>query len=582
MFKTRDRIYGYFVGSLITLYIGFLAYVISQGAPAYPRGDNWRFIKIYLEPWYNKSFAISDLWANHHPFPLKALAFILNADIFGLRMDIESFSGLIFLSIAVFFLAKRIQPAIDSYIGKRSIMNHIPFFMTFFILLSPHAGESYFWSLALFNRGSIFLTQVLFLCYVDSFFVGRRKETIAGLFAMGLTIFAVCIMTSRSANMIMLGAVFGFMTFFLLVFKEKRYFKYILLASVIIAGTMVFYKLFPVNYKITTITERIFDNPFLILKSCARALFCGVIMPAQIKIDGLFDILSIIYFGLGLAAIGFFFINKIYTKTCVPIILLLYVFLYALSAVVFRGNPCQARYVLSYKIGVWSIYVIFFMVLSRYKKAGLLCLFTIMFLGVEILGLPILYKKAKYLRGIHPSVEVSLYHAGMHDFEISPPFWVVGHNKEIEKRLGFLRNNNLSIFSDTFPASPFLAEQKKRYSFFVNSTANPLEIKNPSLLAYFEDNKQNGCLVDLRADDFDVASFIVRIDYVASDNFFITLKPFFLDEGGRGSSLMSYNNGYNVLYFHVKAEERGIDSLRLSWPRKTHVAIKQIIIKEML
>ena len=75
----------------------------------YVKSDGWRFIDIYLIPWSEGALRFADIFKDHHPQPLTAVLFIINAEFFGLRMDYEAIFGLMFVILSSFILVRELE-----------------------------------------------------------------------------------------------------------------------------------------------------------------------------------------------------------------------------------------------------------------------------------------------------------------------------------------------------------------------------------------------------------------------------------------------------------------------------------------
>mgnify|MGYP007027637994 CR=1 FL=1 len=122
------------------------------------KSDGWRFIDIYLIPWSEGRLELSGFFSDHHPAPITAGLFILNAELFGLRMDYEAMFGVLFVVLSSFILIREM--------GKRNL-DELSVIAVVIITMSLVSINVYIWSLVAVSYYIPGLFGLLAIFYID-------------------------------------------------------------------------------------------------------------------------------------------------------------------------------------------------------------------------------------------------------------------------------------------------------------------------------------------------------------------------------------------------------------------------------
>lgn len=122
----------------------------------YVQRDGWRFIDIYLIPYYNGEFTLKTLFSDPvHSQPIVAILQIVNAELFSLNMKYESYVGVFFIILTTLLILKLL---LNNLVDFSLFFKFILSLCVIGILLSIGSIEKVTWSL-------------LTLSYIPTFFV---------------------------------------------------------------------------------------------------------------------------------------------------------------------------------------------------------------------------------------------------------------------------------------------------------------------------------------------------------------------------------------------------------------------------
>lgn len=196
------------------------------------KSDGWRFVKIYLEPWFEGSLTWRSLWDDHHPQPLTAALFIANAHWFSLKMHYESFLSLVFLLLSFFVICRTV---LDSLSLTRPWLATVMVSVVALVLFSLTSPQTYNWSLVSKNFIFTFFGIVL-VCLAQK---GQKynEYTRLAMFGLGSTLFLLVFTDHAQIYIYSLALVSGVN----LAISKDRYWAIMLLAIAVAKGVQVFF-----------------------------------------------------------------------------------------------------------------------------------------------------------------------------------------------------------------------------------------------------------------------------------------------------------------------------------------------------
>lgn len=124
------------------------------------RADLWRFIELYLMPYYNGTFELKMLWSDHHPNPISAILFILSAEYFDLTVSLYYYVGII---SKIFFMAFFLY-LMDKSIERKSPLLYLMMMLVVSIFFSLKSHAEYTTSLVTF--GNFWMLLSLTVLYI--------------------------------------------------------------------------------------------------------------------------------------------------------------------------------------------------------------------------------------------------------------------------------------------------------------------------------------------------------------------------------------------------------------------------------
>lgn len=384
-----------FVATCATLFVFLLDY-LSTSTPAYLKWDNWRHLEVYLVPWYEGRFEFSDLWANHHPNPAAAMMFIFNAEVFGLRLDIEACVGWVLRAIAVAIL---VMHAGRNRVGARRerIDWNDPILLV--ILLSAFSLQSdrlYSLPLLAFNNSSSFLVLVVMACSYDEYCGSRSfpeaREAAISLRRVVLLI-ALIALTSVTNNALILMSIASMSALLAAARGERGDVRalagFTLLAVAYLLLGRSIESVNPLR-RDPSFVDVLMQDPLGMFEKYAMALFSSLTQTTRLGEIGVADswvpILSYLFALFYLGSIAVFFRQKMWKKTTIPMILILYHVLHMTTTFVVRLPPTtwlayMPRYVPTYKIGLLGvlwIYLDWMQVVGYRRVAGVAVAFLLL------------------------------------------------------------------------------------------------------------------------------------------------------------------------------------------------------------
>ena len=423
------------------------------------KSDGWRFVNIYLEPWYENSLGLIDLFKDHHPQPVTAVLFILNAELFGLRMDYEALLGAAFVIINAYIFIR--------YFEK---FNHNPVVIItiIFVLMGMISTNVYTWSLVTIGYiGSAIL--LIIILYIDKLvkktYIEKKHISI-----LSILLLTYMLLYADSAIISVLSILFVLS----IVALFKRNNNLILIIGALIAILIVHKIIFHLMgvgsaYTINTAfgsLKRIFFYPIEFVEYIGISLLSSMFDISHVRnsmyvsqeLIALFGVLSLLIYAI---ATYLFFKMKMYEKSYLPAILIFIGILTSLAAWIYRyipetQDPISANIPRYYRIYAFSLSGLIW-ILAEYiyrttkrTKTLYFYIFLTVLLSSNIYSIAHAWHYSKYIRhSIITTANILIANANG-DYKVQIPKYMVGGNypDAYKKGIKILMQHKLNIFHD--------------------------------------------------------------------------------------------------------------------------------------
>lgn len=424
------------------------------------KSDGWRFICLYLEPWYQGNFDWRILWMDHHPQPFTGLLFIANAEWFGLNMKYEALFSLGFAPLLLFTILSCIRKTFDN--GEAKFFYYIALLVVciIFSLTSPNV---YTWSLV--TKG--FITSffaVLVVAILDSKQLGSSSAT--SWFVGGLNFSLLLILFGDSATIFLVGCLAVLCVNFCL-YRDKKILIWIavlitakllhLMFMRLIGGESHYQGKFPAE---------ILSHLWVYISYIGVGLLSAWTNLKALSLIGV-PVEIIPYLGVVTLLIYALTLFKYFSKGMSRVSMLPGVFIFVglitgVAGSVFRFNPDSyvhlsgnvPRYYLQYSLAVVGVLWVWFYYLGqrRSKATYSYAILAVLVIAVSLsqfLATMSAWNLAPYVqKSTKNSYGIMLQNA-TGDFSVIPPRYMLGNNypKQYKSGLNFLKENNLNLFS---------------------------------------------------------------------------------------------------------------------------------------
>ena len=419
-------------------------------------GDSWRYVRNFLLPYYDGSLGISDLYSDHHPSPLPALAFLLNAVLFNLNMNIELVLG----ALAKIVSAGLILLYFQNLSKHKSIISSFGILIT---LLTIYPMWSYHWSVLSFNNvfSLILLGHFLLL---DTLlrnlgqFDFRNKY-----FLMSCVYSAMMIAVARDYAYIGIVSTSVFLLLLFILTRARSYFYCSLSQLIILFLGKLTFNFFGIaeSSLVPDYLERILANMSNIVNTFTLSMLAGAV-PLNLleKTIGEVGTLIVSYLlVLFCMILTFIYLrNEHWKRTSLPVILIVYVFIFCLATIAFRYLPepkltvwgeVPARYIPIYSLGFVAFWWIFFELTTKSKRVW------------KVVGLSLVLVQANFLfrndmdawnkiPGVnqrHDRASLEVFKQGMNDIP-RDRLPIFGGNYPNGPQLDLLRDEALNVFNE--------------------------------------------------------------------------------------------------------------------------------------
>lgn len=449
----------FFVVLLFSLNALYFGYEVHS---SYIRADQWRFIGLYLNPIHNNTFEIKMLWSDQHPEPLTAILFILSEYFSDLTINLYFYIGIlgkilfIFLFILLFL---KYSSNSNSYI---KIFFIILITSTFFSLKSIN---EYAWPLVTLSNIWLFIFLII-LYQVDRFFKGTKSHLLLIVLLVFYLIFV------RDLAMISIASILAIYIIISLLDKNYRNLGAFILAIII---SFIIFKLFYIVIGVEQqhSSKSLFSfetfNIIGAINSYAIGIFSGLFNLDILKKIGLPNIiilfLSYIFLIAYIGVVLFYLKHKLYRRTAIPLILMLFSLVYLTAILLYRYYPnsmdinwlvTSPRYTKIYEIGViamfWALFISYESLHKKNeKRIHEKILFFILSLVIifNIFSIIVSFRFSKYVIKSNKRTEQTLIkYINLHKANKIPK--LARGCFFTDKKIQFLKNNKLNVFSEKY------------------------------------------------------------------------------------------------------------------------------------
>ena len=431
------------------------------------KSDGWRFVQIYLVPWYEGHFNWSILWSDHHPQPLTATLFIFNAEIFGLRMDYEALFAIPFLLFSLILINKSIKQTLSP--NRNIILYYILIALIASVLFSLTSTAPYTWSLVSLGIVARFFS-VLAIQSIDIYLY--RKQTAAQITLTIIGLSALLIMFSSSAKVYLYSCLAVLLIN--IAFTPNK--KYCIAPAAVIIASIIFQRLFfsivgdggkyGEKELIISIVEnsKFIEDYILYIGTGLSSAWLN--LPATSKLLGItqeslapFSAFILLFY---IVTLFVYFRKGLSTKSTMPGTLILASLLTAIGAAIFRYNPeTQSfmagnvpRYYTLYGAGMIGVLWTWAWVLIKAPTSRIIHIFSVvmvfLILSSQFVSSASAWRKSTYLHKSILNTHSVMLRNSRGDLSVKPPRFMVGSNypEPYLKSLSFLAEYNLNLFND--------------------------------------------------------------------------------------------------------------------------------------
>ncbi|MFT6265450.1 MAG: hypothetical protein ACJAWS_001599 [Oleiphilaceae bacterium] len=183
-----------------------------------PRADAFRHIKFYVEPYLDGALDLGLILENHHPRPLHALVYVLNASLFSLNYSVEMYIGLIALALIVllvFVEYTKALPLTRRGDTKPRLVAALGFSAIVISILSLNNHIHYRWTLVTFGFLNTLIGLLIYYKYSSLFVTTVKREWV--LYALT----GILVLANFDRSIILLSPLLLLASFFLIIGEKK-------------------------------------------------------------------------------------------------------------------------------------------------------------------------------------------------------------------------------------------------------------------------------------------------------------------------------------------------------------------------
>ena len=454
------------ITTIIALFINALIFTYYNANPLV-RSDDWRYISIYLRPWYSGELHWFDLWKDHHPLPLTAISFIINASYFDLRMDYEALFSVSFSLLSLLVIWHIYNSVMETKVSSPE--KYIFIALTASLLFSLTSSVIYTWPLV--TQGYIFVFfMLLTLMSIDHL---SRKNIDFYRFTLNTLYITLLFLAFSDAAKILIYSclVVTFLSF--LIDRDLKWLPPIL--SIVLAIILQFSFLHIIDYDtpysemsiMSSAAEKIQYLPEYFLYIGTGLLGAWVNIGMLVKKTGVSHVaiysISSMIFMTYIYTLFLYFKNRMYSKSIIPGTLVVASILTGIGAAIFRFNPDTQsaitgsipRYYLHYALGaigviwIWCMHLKNIDIKMRIRIASYSIIFIILI--SQIFSSITAWQSTPYIKKIYINYfNLMLANADGDDLSIKPAKFMVGGNypEPYLSGLSLLKEHNINAFSD--------------------------------------------------------------------------------------------------------------------------------------
>lgn len=423
------------------------------------RNDGWRFIGLYLEPWYQGVFDWRTLWLDHHPQPITGLLFIANAEWFGLNMKYEALFSLAFAPLLTITMLARIK---KSFEDNTAPLYHGLALLVVCFTFSLTSGPVYLWSLV--TKGFITVFVAVLAAIIIDINHSQRPNAISA--SIVLVVFSTFLILFGDSATIFLMSCLGVLTinFCLSPDKKTLIWVLILVTSKLLHAEFIDFIGVESRYQ-AKVPAEVLSHIGAYISYVGVGLFSAwVNLKSLVRIGVPVEIIP--YFGVAtlliyILALYVYFLKGMSKITILPGVFMFVSMITAIAGAVFRFNPESwaplsgfvPRYYLQYFLAVIGMLWIFFYHFSilegnavrRYSPYIL----TVTLVLVQIGSALAAWNSSPYIQKATVKTYQAMHKNVTGDFSEIPAGYLLGNNypEPYKRGLAFLKEHDLNIFS---------------------------------------------------------------------------------------------------------------------------------------
>lgn len=467
--------------AVVLLVLGFflpgLIMTIESASP-YCRADDWRFVEIYLRPYLDGTLQLQDLWSDPvHPLPLYAFMFICSAEWSNLQIHQIGWVCIFFQFFYALLIVWGFMQSTEQT-GRKNGLLLLSIVGICTVIFSFVVNTAYTWPIMSSLYGGLFLLVAISM--LANSYLNRARKKLKLVFLAGVYILTTLLYSDWAILLFLSFLIAG--GILLIIEKQNR--RKILLLSVvsilsIVAGLGLLNLLTGESSRqyqsaINALIILFVDHFILTFKAIATGLFSGLLNYTRFTTDlglgkNLYIMASAVFMVLYLGVLVLYFIKRLYNRTILPCLMMIFSLLFLLSALVFRYNPLDhgslalviGRYLIYYQVGIAGFFWAVYMFLIRGSRSGSksknaykisLYILTFILFSIWVYHFSAELKTAKFLKSKYPEVSEQI-RAKRINPEIKAP-WSNQPGRDISKQLDLLHEYQLNVFAPNYPYPP--------------------------------------------------------------------------------------------------------------------------------
>lgn len=403
--------------------------------------DQWHFLDV-ISAYYQHGFSFRDVWEGHGPHrtPVYKTLFLLDAIYFHLNVKLEIYAGIMALLAMAVMLYLRFRDSLRDRVSPLRLQ--LSFLVIATVIFSFNQWALYFYSLSTLDNflGKIFF--VLVWCYMDSGIRRALSYDFILKFCLAFLLLLLIFGEGMGAALIFVALIVVLLSGFCLSVWHDQKYRVLLIATLLtsILSQLIYWEVPPKlqgNGHLFDAMLAVFVHPWDALQYALATLGSSLLNAGWAQISShtdaaLYAVGTLVMLAY-VAAVWLFFRNKMWQKTWLPLILMLYSILFLGLLLVGRygtGNlasEAAPRYATDLQLGIVGILWVFYY--ARYSSQpvtgnwvkSLVVVSTVFVLIMQVGSVFLVIRSAPYMRKANLDFVQYMIHSQPSDYFNNPP-----------------------------------------------------------------------------------------------------------------------------------------------------------------